>query len=97
MAVRAATSELVGMAAEEKARAGRSRRYLHAPHSLGERRANAIAGGMGSWTGVIWPGVIGGVWAIITASDSSPANAAAAAAISATTPKVSGAMTRRRR
>lgn len=65
MAVKAATAEMIGTAAEEQAQVGRSRRYIHVPHSLGERLADAIASGMGSWTFIIWQSVVVGVWIII--------------------------------
>ena len=65
MAVKAATAEMIGTAAKEKAVVGRSRQYIHIPHSFGERLADAIAAGMGSWTFIIWQSAIVGVWIIL--------------------------------
>lgn len=65
MAVKAATAAMVGTAAKEKAVVGRSRHYIHVPHSFGERLADAIAAGMGSWTFIIWQSAIVGVWIIL--------------------------------
>src|SRR5690348_1471124 len=62
MAVKAATAEMAGTAAKTKVQVGRSRHYIHVPHSMGERLADAIASGMGSWTFIIWQSVIVGVW-----------------------------------
>lgn len=65
MAVNAATAETVTEDAPEKRRIGGSRHYIHVPHTLGERLADGIAAGMGSWRFIIIQSVIVGVWIIL--------------------------------
>ena len=65
MAVKAATAETVTADAQEKRRIGGSRHYIHVPHTLGERLADAIASGMGSWRFIIIQSVIVGIWIML--------------------------------
>jgi uncharacterized protein DUF1003 len=44
---------------------GRSRRYIHIPKTSGERIADAVATGMGSWRFIIAQSVIVAVWVLI--------------------------------
>lgn len=44
--------------------ADRTRRELHAAKSFGERAADRVAAGMGSWTFIIWQSAAVGVWVL---------------------------------
>ncbi len=43
----------------------RSRRHISVPHGLGEKAADRIASGMGSWTFIIAQSIFVGVWIIL--------------------------------
>lgn len=43
----------------------RSRRHIHAPVTFGQRAADSIANGMGSWTFIIAQTVLVGAWIIL--------------------------------
>ena len=44
---------------------GRPRHYIHIPKTSGERIADAVATGMGSWRFIIAQSVIVGIWVLI--------------------------------
>lgn len=62
MAIKGMTAENVDDLAGGTVHVGRSRHYIHVPHSLGERLADTIAAGMGSWTFIIWQSAVVLIW-----------------------------------
>lgn len=42
-----------------------SRAHLHAPHTLGERLADVVASGMGSWRFIIIQSLFVGIWMLL--------------------------------
>ena len=65
MAAKATTVAQMDRTDQAESHVGRSRHYIHVPHSVGEQLADAIASGMGSWTFIIGQSVIVGVWIIL--------------------------------